>query len=271
MKTPASSLFVVALLAAAALPARADTVYYVAGHADMGVGYEEGGTEFDMHYHFVNSSRFAINDPLSESKTLTQWNAAGVPIAAESSPGSIVTYVGLPTAIADSTTAAYLGIATGSAYHVLPAIQELAKPWLGFGSEELDEFVDSQGNPLFSDLTWKLDSVTGGNVAVWDGTGARWATALGSTAFTAPVGHAHAFWGFTSAGLYTLNVTVSGTLSGQGIISGTGTYTFQVGAPAPPAAVVPEPSSLALGGVGLIGLGLGAVRRRQRLRRESRR
>jgi surface-anchored protein len=269
-------LALVAALAAAsfATSARATTIYYVGRHADMGVGWEGGADDdFFMHYHFANSTRFALDDPLSESHSLSQWAAMGVDIDTESLPQDIITYVGEPTVAASSSVASYLGIGAGEGYYQLPAIEEAGKPWLGFGSEELEDFVDSQGNLLFSDLTWTLDSVTGGDVAVWDGAGLLWSTALNDDVFTSPVGHRHPYWGFATAGLYTMTVTVTGTHAQYGLISGTGTYTFQVGplAPTPPPVTpVPEPSSLALGGLGLLGLGFGAIRRRQRVRRESR-
>ena len=249
------------LLASGTTPVQASQLYYVGGHADLGVGYSGSGNSFDLHYHFVNSTRIAFDHPLSTAKTIIAWQVQdGIVIDREQEPGGAITYVGTPTDPASATVAGYLGLAAGDPYWYLPADSAVAaaqgKPWLGFGSEELEDYLLD-----FSDLTWTLTGVSGpGEFAVWKDSGLLWSSATGASSFIAPIGHDHAFYGFSAAGLYQVTITVTAQHRQFGQVQGTGTYRFQVG---PPAAV-PEPSTVALLGIGGVTTGLAACRRRAR-------
>lgn len=79
-----------------------------------------------------------------------------------------------------------------------------------------------------------------------------------SVELAAGVDHVHGFMFFSQPGTYTVRLLSSGTLSeelGGGLVTGNAVYTFQV---------VPEPSSIALAGLGVAGLAGAALRRRMR-------
>ncbi len=119
-------------------------------------------------------------------------------------------------------------------------------PFLGFGLEELsiDEWMD---------VSIILSGISGpGEVVLWqDGMAPDvFFDSVGdSRAFNAG-SHTHLNWGFSELGLYALEFTFTGTHFEDGVQTGAATYFF----------VVPEPSTAALGVIGMLGL-LGRRRR----------
>lgn len=122
------------------------------------------------------------------------------------------------------------------------------QPWVGFSTE------DASVNP-FSSITVQLDSIDmpdGAEFALWQSGSFGGATVFFSTVdeftSTTPLQlsygtHAHYNWGFTKPGDYELTFTAEGTLAGSGdiVTMEEATYLFHV---------VPEPTSLALLGMG---------------------
>jgi surface-anchored protein len=113
-------------------------------------------------------------------------------------------------------------------------------------------------------ITFTLSSISGpGKFAMWqyDPLGSPivgWNATDGldgsdTLIFGSPT-HAHYNWGFTEPGEYILNITVSGTHNTDGLLTDTQPIIFHV-------ATVPEPTSLALGGLGILAVTLFRRRR----------
>jgi surface-anchored protein len=118
-------------------------------------------------------------------------------------------------------------------------------PFIGIGLEELDP-DDWDGS-----ITIKLTGITGpGNFLLWQSGFPAETLFLDSTDLNlsfmlTPGSHTHFNWGFTEIGLYELQFTIEGTHFDDGFQSATANYQFQV---------VPEPSTVLLGGLGLLAL-----------------
>ena len=219
--------------------------YYEAGHGDIGMG--EGDT-LKLHLHLHGGSAIVNGTTLTDDHGYIPGEEEAVilvPAAAE-------------TVIPSGTTWEALGGAADDPVWILPQSNTPGMPFLGFGAEELSD-------DTFSDaITLSLDSVSGSGVdnggyfSMWQSsifdTTFYMSTANGideTDVYEVQVGaHDHANWGFTAPGEY--HVTFTATGAGQ---TDTGTFTFNV---------VPEPSSFALAGLGLIGIVGLAVRRRFR-------
>ncbi|MGE3818505.1 MAG: choice-of-anchor M domain-containing protein [Isosphaeraceae bacterium] len=235
----------VVLVAALAGTARAgfDNTYS-AGHADLGVAYEDGVGLF-LHYHFGTGA--VIN---------------GVPLSsgAEYAPDEVTTIVSDANRMTPGSTIPFLGNGPSDPVWVLPASNVLGVPFLGIGTEELDPFDG------WSAVTFALSGYSGtGNFALWQNNSVgvpqvKWRTndgIGGSDSFTFPPGsHDHYFWGFTAPGIYDLTVTASASRSGT-MYTDIGTFRFEVSS-----AVVPEPSGLVLAGIGLGAVLIAGWRRR---------
>jgi len=221
---------------AAILSSVAQAATYTEGHADFGVGYEDGVLNFHFHGEgatvdgtYREDEEFEISDVIA--------------IASEES------MITLPFAFAP------LGADAGDTVWVLPEVQNPALPFLGLATEEL--LSSEWGN-----LTFTLGAVNSpsgtGQFALWQ-SGSFGETLLRmSTAdpgvdqvVLAPGSHSHYNWGFTEAGNWEIEITVSGNHVTDGLISATQTLNFQV---------IPEPSAALLGSIGLLGL---VVRRRR--------
>jgi hypothetical protein len=217
----------------------------------------------------------------------------------------------LPVVLASTTTRGFgsqwdfIGVPAGATYWRLPKNQNTDVLYLSIATEEL--------NPadFASLITFSLLSVTGTNggpapgfFSVWDtgddGPEPLMSTFVGTTPNSLSVGvntHNHFNYGFTAAGLYNVELLVSGTLSaslGGGRVEGTATYSFGVfdqddypviaetpyvfaGRSFPyfmydnahadigvSLIAVPEPASVALAGLGAAGALAAGLRRRRR-------
>lgn len=240
-----ASSFILATL----LPGTSLAAVYSAGHADVfAIGYEGG--ELEPHFH-------------AESAVIDGIPGSG----GEFEPDEIVTLVPQSTFHFVSTNGGRpaaagwdaIGVAAGQSYWFLPQSNSgpggaatLGAPFAGVGAEEL---VPAEWS---TPITIRLDSVTGpGQFSMWlDGFSPNFviATADGIDAsdfFTIAAGsHEHYNLGFTAAGDYQVNVTMSGTHAVDGFKTASATYNF---------GVVPEPSAALLASLGL----LAAVRRRR--------
>jgi surface-anchored protein len=230
-----------------ATPARGEyDITYSSGHADIGVGYDEGS--FFLHYHF-GAGAVLDGTPLP----------GGLPTEAyEFEPNTANTFVPLSSSAARPAGSQwdFLGTAAGNTIYFLPQGNVPGLPFLGIASEDLNP------GEWTGPITWALTGFSGpGQFSVWqtDFGGnplVRWATSDGigpGDSFGLGVGgHDHFNYGFTAPGAYDVTITATGTNTTAGVLSDTATFRFQVGPPSDPEPpVVPEPASLVLAGMGL--------------------
>lgn len=226
--------------------------HYTAGHADIGVGFEDDGSGYELHPHWhthtgaVIDGTPAMMDGEYEAGDLT----AVVPASRE--------FVA-PT---DATFNTPSGVAAGDSYWSLPQGSVTGVPFLGIGAEELDP-LDWNG-----DVTFELGTVVSpsgtGDFSLYQFDGGYnffWSSAdAGSNVGVdmTPGSHDHFTWVFSETGDWSIEITVSGDYIGSatttGAYSTTETFGFQV---------VPEPSAYAAI-LGMAMLGLVLARRRTR-------
>ena len=232
-----------ALVAAAlftTISASAQTVYFTAGHGDIGIEYEAGSNEVEPHWHIgagatVDGSVLSSGDEYAPDQLIAWTNA---------------------TLAAPSGSDTWLGVAPGTT--VFRMGNNTYQPNLGWGTEEVGFETDWVGETITIQLTgWSASNP--GEFALVSGGTALFSTFGGSTnswVFDVAVGHAHAAFYFSDPGYYELTFTWTGEHVVDGPVTGTGTFGFQAGA-------IPEPSSAAAL-AGLVSLGLVAQRRRRR-------
>jgi len=232
MKTTAS-LFALAAIFSAPL---ASAAVYSGGHADYGLAYEDGVLHFHFHAEGAIVDGIEVDDAEYEIRDVT----------------TLVSSAAMETLPFDFPA---LGASAGQSIWILPQAQNESLPFLGLATEELAQ--SEWGN-----LTFTLGNVVSpsgsGEFAIWQ-TGSFGELLLNmSTADPGadvisllPGVHSHYNYGFSEAGTWQIEITVSGTHSTDGFKSSTETLTFHV---------VPEPSAALLGGLGILGL---LVRRRR--------
>ncbi len=227
-------------------PAVSADMLYTAGHADLGIAFEDGA--WDLHVHAEGA---IIDGTLVDDE---EFEADEVVIVAPAS--TFVSVVELPVADFHGIPES-LGLASDASWFNL--FQELSdsdatnSPFLGVAAEEIenDVFVNDE-------ITVSLVDVVGpGEMTVWsNGNGVIFDSLDGfddDVLSGFPVGtHTHFNYAFSAAGNYEVTLSATGTLvDGGAETTGFGTFTFSV---------VPEPSALAL--VALGGVSLAFVRRR---------
>jgi surface-anchored protein len=237
------------LASLAALPASA--ALYTKGHGDLGIAYDAGLWDLHVHLH-----QFAVVD--------------GITLGADTeyAPGDITIAVPNPSvARPGSSTWAPLGISAGQPFWFLPAVQDVNKPFVGFGAEELDP-LDWTGNISLKMTGISGSGVTaGGFMSMWDtdvfgDKTFHWTSANGIDGTDVyellPGSHGHGNYAFTKAGTYDVTIEAIATHVTDGVIVGSATYHFEV-------APVPEPATTF---TGLACIGIAALRRnRARMRR----
>lgn len=235
-------------------PARAgfDQNLYSAGHADIAVDYDPStGLSF---FYEISSSAVVNGSQVGGSGASLDPSTVSVIV-----PESVLTTGDsrLPAPFADSPNYLLLQTSQGSA----------TRPFLGFGAEEVAAGIFA--NDTLSYTLSGFSSSTGGDFVLY--TNGNWAnpemnTADGlSTDFINVFagGHDHYNLGFTTAGIYDLTFTAAGTLIGGGVLETSSVFHFVVG---DQPAAVPEPTSLALLGLGVGCAGMVAARRRKAAR-----
>ena len=241
------------LVALAASWCRAEI--YIGGHADLGVGFEDG--QLHLHLH---------------AEDALMLYGGGSAAACEYEPGELM--IGVPDpAIARPAGSAwnFLAANPGDPIWFLPQSSTSGKPFLGLGTEELTPAAG-----WTSPLTWRFNSILtisgdSSQFAVWQNdsfgnpqvfASTLLPTAEGNSWTQNPFSHDHFNLGFTGEGIYDVSFSIEGVNSGVGSIPAgtyrdTASFRFVTGQAI---AAVPEPSGLAV--VSLAGLLL--VRRRQR-------
>lgn len=161
----------------------------------------------------------------------------------------------------------YTGTAVGDPLWVLSSNQadtiHYGTPWIGLGAEPTGA-TGWSGNLIYFRLTsFSFDGSaygsSGGQFSASTPSGSRrWDTADGSFAndsYSVGAGsHTHPRFYFTEPGTYSVGITVTGTHTTFGVVSGTEVFTFQV---------VPEPGSCVLAIAGCLAAAGGMLRRRR--------
>jgi surface-anchored protein len=202
------------------------------GHVDVGLAYDEGENEWELHVH--DEATDAEYFPATDALLFVKYEAYGtVPAGAQWS---------------------FLG-AAGSEVWTLPKVENPELLYLGLGTEEIPAGIFA-GNSL----QFQLKSVTGpGHFALYDVDAFGDPTVLfnsrdgidAADIITLPVdSHLHYNWAFSAAGLYTIEFEAFGESVVNGpTTSGDVAYLFEVQA-------VPEPGTGALVLVGALAMGL---------------
>ena len=245
-------------LAAAGPAARADIASWTSGHGDIGIEYDAGAAEFELHWHVDGGTVDGVSNVEQEYEA--DELRAVVPDSAGQNYDTVPNGLGFTGVQPD-------GNSTTSDAWILPQNDAGDRPYLGFATEE------GFGGSDFDSIELSLTGFSGpGEFSIWTINPTNGqpvdlvATANGIDAavddfFSLPeLSHEHYNLWFTAEGLYDIEFTATGVLTGGGgTISDTANFQFQVGTPA----AVPEPGSVALIGLAACGL-VGGTRRRQR-------
>ena len=194
---------------AVAAPAQAATVTLTSGHVDV----------LDVDYS-AGALALTVNDGTGATEV-------------ERNPADVVLQVpaAAKVTVPSGTAWSFLGT-PGSTAWVLPQNNTAGLLWAGWNTAEVPSGV-LQGNSL----TFRLTGVAGpGNVSVYTvsaGTPTKLydsSDGLPDTRTVARNVHAHANWGFTKAGTYTVTFEVTGRLASTGatITTGAKAFTFTV-------------------------------------------
>lgn len=217
MKSPLSSIFIISM----ALAGWSCAALYTDGHGDFGLAYEHGG----LHFHFH-----------AGGATVDGYETEG-----EFELSDVITVVSAEASVVLSADMPAMGAGSGQSIWVLPQSQNELLPFLGLSAGELP-------SAQWSGLSFSLGTVSSpsgaGHFSLWqsDSFGdaiIRMSTAdPGADVVSINAGsHAHYNWGFSEPGIWTLNMTASGTHVTDGFKQTTETITFLV---------VPEPSAVLL-------------------------
>jgi surface-anchored protein len=218
---------------------------YTGGHGDLGIEYEDGA--FHAHWH-IGAGATVDGAALSEE--------------AEYEPASLIGLLEGTSVVSNANVTAALGVSTGTT--AFRTGITAYPPNIGFGLEELTPSDWQDGT-----ITLSLTAVSGpGEIAlsqtvigigtfVWFSSVSDSVTANSNNWDFAVGGHQHLDWFFTKAGNYDLTFSWTGTHLTEGLVTGSGTFGFQVGA-------IPESSAFALL-AGAFSLGLVVLRRPRRV------
>lgn len=267
---------VLAMLAGpGSIAAKADEVHehelhgpWTLGHGDLSVTYSGTGVLFGFEVHFHTGAVVDGETLAAEGHAEPGEIQIVVPVAANlrriDNPSGFFeggTGYDFTSEDFDATGAAVdgnlwmLGGSSDAAHY--------GTPFVGLSAEHLTA-ADWAGNISLTLGTVGFDGsaygTTGGVFSFYsEELNPLW-TSLGGTQSSVSLvpgdGHIHGFMFFSQPGTYTVELLADGTLAGGGgPVTGSAAYTFQV---------VPEPSSVALAGLGAAGVLAAGWRRRRR-------
>ena len=234
-----STLALAGIFAAGVGPLHAQTVLQNE-HADIGIALEDG--VWNLHIH-DETHDIEYSPPSGPDGAILQVNANALTMV---SSDPLFSFLGTP----------------GSPLWLLPNTQDPNLLFLGFGAEEIQpgQFVGDTFNMRLTGVSgpgqftvFDYDSL--GNPFVIMNT--RDGLSAADNFAGVPGAHSDLNWAFSQAGTYTVSFEASGTLADGNVFTSSGPvdYTFQV---------VPEPSTMALFGSGLVGLFIWKRRRTAR-------
>ncbi len=241
-------MWILTLCLVGAFSQAACAAVYIGGHADLGVGFENGG----LHLH------------LHAEDTLSLFGGGSTP-AGEYDPADLVIGVPGPASTRPAGNAwNFLAPNVNDAFWFLPQGSVSTKPFLGIGTEEL-----TAATGWTTPLTWTFNSISvvsgqnsafalwqndaGGNPIVY--ASSLVPTATGNSWMQNAFSHDHFFYGFTGEGVYDVSLTIRGANSGvapiaAGDYADTAIFRFATGNAI---ATVPEPGSIWLIGMAIAG------------------
>lgn len=219
---------------------------WTSGHGDIGVGYEDEGSGFELHPHWHLEGGIVDGTP----RTDEEFDAADLTLIVPNNANATATRNA-------SSSWDPIGVGAGETYWRLTSNSQIDVPYLGWATEEL-AVADWSG-----DISFTLSGLTGpGDVSLYyfpDGNLTfLWASSdglSGADSFGLEPGvHAHFNLAFSAPGTYSADITVSGTHVTDEFQTATETFTFTV---------VPEPSVVGLLAVA-VGTSLFLAYRRRR-------
>jgi surface-anchored protein len=241
------------------------------GHGDLSVTYSGTGTSFGSEVHLHSNA-------VVDGVTLTE-DEHGEPSEIQIVvPGSAnLKRIDNPTGYFEGEPNGYdftgtdfnaTGAAVGGNLWMLGGSADSSHygtPFVGLSAEELAA-EDWDGNISLTLVQVTFDGsaygTTGGVFSFYDDSTltAKWSSQANFTQQSVSLvpedGHMHGLMFFSQPGTYTVELLASGVLAEGGVpVTGSAVYTFQA---------VPEPSSVALAGLGVAGLAGAALRRRMR-------
>lgn len=240
------------------------------GHGDLSVTYSGTGTSFGSEVHLKSGAVVDGDTLTTEEHGETDEIQIIVPATAN------LRRINNPTGFFHDPEEGY--DFTGSAFNTTGAAvggdlwmlggstdaMHYGTPFVGLSAEELTPADWTSNISLTLGLVTFNGSAYGTTGGVFsffsEELNPLW-TSLGGTQSSISLvpgdGHIHGFMFFSQPGTYTVELLASGVHATQGNVTGSAVYTFQA---------VPEPSSVALAGLGVAGLAGAALRRRMRKR-----
>lgn len=236
------------------------TPYQTTGHTDIRFTYENGIPNIAYYLDvgsMVGGQAISAANPMGGMPVTVTGGATKIIFQ----PSQLITYVSEPSLSRPAGTAwDFTGALAGDPIWYIPQTQDQNKPWTGISTESLSA-ADWRGN-----LTYTLTAFSGpGEMSVtttgsFGSQNVYFQTSNGlstADAISVPVNtHAHYNWFFTAEGVYTFELTASGTLANGTPVSVADTFTFVVGD-----ASVPEPATAGI--LGITGAGVLLCRRRR--------
>lgn len=249
-----ASVFLTSVLWITIETAKAELLEYTAGHSDVNLSYSAG--DGLLLRSFFGANAVLNGNSLSESQFVDPANLViRVPDAAEFGllPG-------------DEGPLGFTGFVQGNRLWLLPELSTPGIPFLGLNASDLPS------NEWSPQTTWTVTDISapvGGYFSLWQWSAfppantpllSTFDPSVGLTYEKPTLAHQHYNWGFTAEGVYDVELVVSATRGNDVFSTQPTVLRFLVG----DATAVPEPTSLALLGVGTCMIGVRWGRRKRK-------